>query len=75
MNVGIYSFYDKVTHTYGEPFIAVNVESAIRRFNYLMSQSPMVADDMQLYCLGNLNTDTGVISSCVDFVANYEVKE
>lgn len=73
MIYGLYSIYDKVTGVYGEPFVAVNKQTAIRRFQYLMSQSKMVADDCSLYYLGSYNIDTAVIESSVEFVVNSEV--
>lgn len=68
--------FDRVSQTYGEPFCAQKHELAQRRFNYICSQSPMVADDMQLFCLGQYSTDTGLLSSSLEFVCNYnsEVK-
>lgn len=73
MLVGVYSFFDRLTQSYGEPFVAVKKEVAQRRFNYVMSQSPMVSADMQLFQLGVLDLDTGVITPSVEFVCNYEV--
>lgn len=75
MQVKIFAMYDRVAHTYGEPFVAVKDELAVRRFNYIMSQSPMVAQDMQLFKLGEFDLETGLIVSSVEFVCNYDVKE
>lgn len=75
MVVNLYSCYDRVSHTYSEPFVAVNEGVAKRRFDYVMSQSKMVAFDMQLFLIGTMNTDTGEIVPCNQFVCNYDVKE
>lgn len=75
MKLGIYAFFDRVSHSYGEPFVAVNKDVAVRRFQYVMSNSPMVAQDMQLYSLGEFDTDSGVIVPQSEFVCNYEKQE
>lgn len=75
MVVGVYSMFDRITQSYSEPFVAVKKEVAIRRFNYIMSQSPMVSADMQLFQIGEFNTDTGSIVPSVEFICNYEVKD
>lgn len=70
MKQGVYSIYDRVVGTYSEPFIAVNKDSAIRRYKFMMSKAPMVAGDCDLYYLGNIDIDTGVIESSVEFCVN-----
>lgn len=75
MKLTIYSMFDRVSRSHGEPFVAVNDDIAKRRFNFIMSQSPMVAQDMQLFKLGEYDTETGAIVPHVDFVCNYDVKE
>lgn len=71
MQLKIYSCFDRVSQSYSEPFVAVNDPVAIRRFNYVLSQSAMVAEDIQLFCLGEFETDSGAISPNVQFVCNY----
>lgn len=77
MIYGIYSFFDRVSQSYSEPFLAVNDSVAQRRFQYTMKNAPMVAQDMQLFKLGHMDTDKGITDVCVEFVCNYsaEVKE
>lgn len=63
MDVKLFAIYDRVAGTYGEPFCAVREELAVRRFIYVMDNAPMVADDCELYCVGNYNMDNGRIST------------
>lgn len=58
---GIYVVFDKIAGTYGEPFTSINDATAIRRFNYLMANSKMVADDCQLFGVGWYYVETGEI--------------
>lgn len=72
----LYSIYDKVAGLFSEPFCAANVALAVRRFNYLMSNSKMVASDCQLYKLGSIDLSSGVITvptlaSDIEFICNY----
>lgn len=72
----LYSIYDKVAGLFSEPFCAANVGLAVRRFNYLMSNSKMVASDCQLYKLGEVNLSSGlitapVLASDIEFICNY----
>ncbi len=73
MNYEMYSIFDKVAGVYSEPFLAVNGATAVRRFQWQMQQSTMVAGDCALYKVGEFNVDTGSIVPCVTFVCNYEV--
>lgn len=80
MKVRLYSIFDRVSGTYGEPFSALKDELAIRRFDYLMANSPMVASDCDLYFLGSFDTNFGTIdnvnyASLPGFVKRYEVKQ
>lgn len=77
MDVKIFSIYDKVASVYGEPFTAPRDEVAVRKFNYFMSNAPMVASDCDLYCLGTYNVDSGIILAYDKpmFILRYEVKE
>lgn len=76
MNYKMFSIYDRVSGLYGELFFAQKEELAIRRFNYLMKNSPMVAPDCDLYCVGDFNSDTGLITALSKpvFIIRYEVK-
>lgn len=73
MNYEMYSIFDKIACIYSEPFLAVNEATAVRRFQWQMQQSTMVAGDCALYKVGVFDVDTGTISPCVTFVCNYEV--
>lgn len=57
----LYSIFDRVAGTYGEPFLALKPELAIRRFRYLMDNTPMVASDCDLFCLGSCDLESGVV--------------
>lgn len=74
MDYEMYSIFDKVAGVYSEPFLAVNEATAVRRFQWQMEQSTMVAGDCALYRVGYFNVYTGAIDPCVTFVCNYEVK-
>lgn len=73
--LNVYAIYDRVAGVYGEPFVAKKNELAIRRFNYLMSNAVMVANDCELYCVGYYTPDLGQIglTSCgkPEFVCKY----
>lgn len=75
MKLGMYSFFDRKARTYGEPFLAARKEVAVRRFQYVIGQSPMVKADMELYVLGEFESDTGEIVPGVDFICEYEENE
>lgn len=67
----IYAIKDNVVGEFGALQLFPRDEVAIRQFNYLMSQTPMVSGDCQLYCLGSYDPVTGIIASKVDFICNY----
>lgn len=71
----IYSIYDRKAKIYSEPFLAQNNAVAQRRFQFLMQNSQMIADDCELHYLGTFDNSTGVIGSVEpDFVCNFEVE-
>lgn len=73
MLYNIYSIFDKKAKIYSEPFLAQNEAVALRRFNYLMLNSQMIACDCELYYLGSFDNSTGIVNSVEpDFVCNYE---
>lgn len=70
----IYSIYDRVGGVYNQPFGSVSVGTAVRQFNYLMQNSPMVSADCQLFFIGDFDEDTGVFVPAgekPDFICNY----
>lgn len=71
MQLGIYSMFDRVSQSFSEPFVAVNEQTAVRRFQFTMKNAPMVAQDMQLYKLGTMDTDKGIVEVLNEFVCNY----
>lgn len=73
MDILIFSIYDRVTGVFSEPFLAVNVETAKRRFNYVISQSPMVKGDCDLYKLGTFNSETAdIVPVKAEFICHFE---
>lgn len=58
-----YSIYDRVAGVYSEPFLAKRKELAVRKFRYLLQNTPMVASDCDLFCLGEFDTETGLIKA------------
>lgn len=76
MQIILYSIFDRVAGTFSEPFAALKDELAIRRFAYLMQNSPMVRDDCDLFKVADMDLSSGVVVP-VDtpvFVYRYEVK-
>lgn len=78
MNYFLFAIYDRVAGSFSEPFCCVRVELAVRRFNYVMSTTPMIAQDCELYCVGEYNSESGIIKSFDNpqnpqFVCRYEV--
>lgn len=59
----LYCIYDRVAGTYGDLFMAQKPELAVRKFRYVLQNSPMVAADCDLFEVGSFDTETGVITS------------
>lgn len=57
----IYSIRDKVAGIFNKPFVEVNDASAIRAFSNAAAADPN-KDDYELYSLGVLDDNSGVIS-------------
>lgn len=76
MVLGVYSVYDRVSGEFGVLSLHKDKALACRQFQYVMSQSPMVSSDCDLYYLGEYDTLTGVINTFEKpaFVCRYEVK-
>lgn len=70
----LYVYYDRVAGVYGNLVVEDSEALAIRRFNYIVGNSPMVMNDMQLFKVGEFDFETGVITAFdkPDFVCNYE---
>lgn len=70
----VYSLKD-LKSDYGSPMLFSNDELAIRAFkNMLADTTPnlltMNPEDFELYCLGTLDTDSGILCSNIRFVFN-----
>lgn len=76
MKFEIFCLYDRVAGLYGTPFYQPKVELAVRQFDYVMLNAPMVAKDNDLYCLGTFDSETGVITPCSPtFIKHADIKE
>lgn len=64
--LGIYAIFDRVAGIYGDIFVAQKKELAIRKFRYLLQNSPMVASDCDLFLLASYDTETGVVTPCAN---------
>lgn len=72
----IFAIYDKKACVYRSQFFAQDHETAVRSFYRLTNDSNsdvnMFPDDFALYCIGEFNCDSGIISPlpivehCVD---------
>ena len=72
----VFSIRDRVTGLYSEPFYSVNKQSALRHFNYIMSNANMVSADCELYQVGSFNNESGIFSAFEkpEFICNFEVE-
>lgn len=71
MKLNIYCIKDTVVGEFESPFYMKNHGTAIRACADAIEQGKMPnAKDKQLYCLGEFDTETGIIASKVDFVSN-----
>lgn len=62
----LYSIYDKKAGLYSNPQVELNEDCAIRRFNFIVSQSAsqgIEATDCELYKIGLFDTFLGTITS------------
>lgn len=73
----LYSIRDIKANSYSEPFTAPNDEVAVRKYAYLMSKSEMIADDTELYVVGEFDFERGeIVSYEKQYLTNYsEVKQ
>lgn len=78
----IYSIFDRVTSTYGEPFFALNDDDCKRKVAYGMRSNPY-KPDLQLYFIGSFDIESGsilgvphaqFICNLLDCYDNVEVK-
>ena len=73
----LYSIRDVKANSYSEPFSAPNDEVAVRKYAYLMSKSEMIADDTELYVVGQFDFEHGeMVTNEKQYLINYaEVKQ
>lgn len=64
MKTNLYTIRDRKAGTYGTPFGSYNHETAIRDFKGFCSQvqNHYIADDLELYFVGEFNSATGEVS-------------
>lgn len=74
MIFNMYTIFDRVSGTYGDPFLCLTDEVAKRKFNYTMSKAPMVSADCQLYKLAEFDNVSGdlVVPVKPEFICSYE---
>lgn len=70
MKYELYAIKDAITGLFGEPFTALNVGAATRRFAYVCEKGEMVANDLLLYRIGIYDTDLGEITPKLEFIQN-----
>lgn len=63
----IYSIKDTITGNFSDIIPMVNEEAAKRYFNGLCQESK-IKNDLQLFCLGSYDIETGEIESKVEFI-------
>lgn len=65
MIVGVYALFDKVRNQFGSISIDTNNEVAKRGFLFAVSkdtQLQYISKDLELFKIGEMNTDNGIIS-------------
>lgn len=79
MKLNVYAIKDTVVGEFESPVYFKNNGTAIRACSNTIAQGQLTnAKDKQLFCLGEFDTETGIISSDVKFVCNladFVVKE
>ena len=69
MTYYLFSVYDNVTEQFGAPVLHVNSASAVRWFNSLCEKEKNIKNDLRLFCLGEFDLNSGVITpTSVDLV-------
>lgn len=67
----IYLIKDTVSKLFGNMFMCVNDEMAIRQFQYGLAQYPF-RQDTQLFYLGDLDEETGDFFHDLQFITSYK---
>lgn len=78
MKSNLYTMRDRLSGTYGSPFTSVNDASAKRDFNAFckLPQNQYLSGDMELYKLGEFESDTGeIISYKPEYIMRGEIIE
>lgn len=66
----LFSIYDKVAKRYNAPFMCENEEVAKRSFNASVKGLDW-AYDFELYQLGDIDVETGVITPALVFISGF----
>lgn len=64
----LYAIKDIKANQFGDPFTAINEAVAIRRFFYFGKSATMIANDLELWKVGDFDLDSGVIIPANVFV-------
>lgn len=75
MKRNIYSIKDVIADEFGAIETCKNDAVATRMFKNILSQQKVNPDDFELWCLGTVDTETGVIVSDVHPVAIVDDEE
>lgn len=70
MKYGIYMFFDRCANLYSNVYLSLTNGTALRDFQSMLEKHPY-KDDMELYKLGEVDTATGDIERCREFVCAY----
>ncbi len=64
MLVKLYTMRDRISGMYGNPYVSHNDKTAMRDFDAFcrLPQNQYLSPDMELYSLGEFNSETGEIS-------------
>ena len=67
----MYTMFDKCSGQYSQPIFALNDQMAKREFIRFCSDDKIafMAADLQLYCCGSFDVESGKIEPCFEFVA------
>ncbi|WGL31368.1 nonstructural protein [Dipodfec virus UOA04_Rod_986] len=73
MVYGLYSIFDKVAGMYGNPFVQLNDNTAIRYFKSQMNQVQFEPTDFDLYKVGTFEPESGAVANTLEFIVHGEV--
>ena len=70
-----FSIKDVKADEFGDLMFAKNEEVAKRIFGQILSKNPYIASDLQLYCIGDFDNETGCFCPIVPYVIADNVVE